>query len=239
MLLYIIRHGEPVYNPNGLTQMGQEQAEAIAKRLSLHGIDKIYASPLKRARMTAEPLAKLLNKEVIIEEFMCEEKAGESFCVKDEKGEDKWMFLIEKYRREMQSKRILDLGDKWYNHQVFNTPKCKSGYERILNESDRFLSELGYVHDRENGWYKATAPNDLRVAAFCHGGFGLSWLGILLNIPLPTVWTKMDISHSGMTVIEFKEDSQGICIPKMLMLSNDSHLYREGLPTKYNNEKFI
>ncbi|MBQ2890264.1 MAG: histidine phosphatase family protein, partial [Clostridia bacterium] len=110
MLLYIIRHGEPVYNPNGLTQMGQEQAEAIAKRLSLHGIDKIYASPLKRARMTAEPLAKLLNKEVIIEEFMCEEKAGESFCVKDEKGEDKWMFLIEKYRREMQSKRILDLG---------------------------------------------------------------------------------------------------------------------------------
>lgn len=44
----------------------------------------------------------------------------------------------------------------------------------------------------------------------------------------------MDISHSGMTVVEFKEDSEGVCIPKLLMLSNDSHLYREGLPTSYN-----
>ena len=35
------------------------------------------------------------------------------------------------------------------------------------------------------------------------------------------------------SVMQFEYD--GYCIPKILTLSLDSHLYREGLPTKYNN----
>jgi hypothetical protein len=36
-----------------------------------------------------------------------------------------------------------------------------------------------------------------------------------------------------MTVIHFNEKDEKI-IPKMLQLSNDSHLYKEGLSTLYN-----
>ena len=42
MLLYYIRHGDPIYNPDQLTPLGKRQAEAIGKRLAIHGIDKIY-----------------------------------------------------------------------------------------------------------------------------------------------------------------------------------------------------
>ena len=38
---------------------------------------------------------------------------------------------------------------------------------------------------------------------------------------------------SGMTVIEFKNEG-GYAYPKILMLSSDAHLYKEGLPTGYN-----
>ena len=34
--------------------------------------------------------------------------------------------------------------------------------------------------------------------------------------------------------LKFKEEN-GYAIPKVLTLSSDSHLYREGLPTKYHN----
>ena len=47
-----------------------------------------------------------------------------------------------------------------------------------------------------------------------------------------------DICHTGMTVIEFKEEN-GFAIPKLLTLSSDAHLYAEGLPTRYNNELYF
>ena len=49
MLLYIIRHGDPNYNPDSLTERGKLQAAALAKRLARYGVDRIYSSPLKRA----------------------------------------------------------------------------------------------------------------------------------------------------------------------------------------------
>ena len=53
MLLYYIRHGDPVYEPDSLTALGHRQAEAVAKRLALHGMDKIYCSSSNRAVLTA------------------------------------------------------------------------------------------------------------------------------------------------------------------------------------------
>ena len=55
MLFYYVRHGDPIYNPDSLTEFGHAQAEALAKRLSILGFDKIYASSSNRARQTAEP----------------------------------------------------------------------------------------------------------------------------------------------------------------------------------------
>ncbi|MBQ1206574.1 MAG: histidine phosphatase family protein, partial [Clostridia bacterium] len=55
MLLYVIRHGDPIYNPDSLTEKGKRQAEALARRLAVNGLDKIYSSPLVRAQQTAQP----------------------------------------------------------------------------------------------------------------------------------------------------------------------------------------
>ena len=78
-------------------------------------------------------------------------------------------------------------------------------------------------------------PNNERVALFAHQGFGFAFLSEVLGIPYPMFANHFDLSHSSMTVINFKEEN-GFATPKVLTLSSDSHLYREGLPTKYNNE---
>ena len=64
MLLFYVRHGDPIYSPDSLTPLGHEQAKALAKRLLPHGIDEIYSSPTKRAQLTATPIAELLKKEI-------------------------------------------------------------------------------------------------------------------------------------------------------------------------------
>ena len=50
MLFFYIRHGDPIYNPDMLTPLGQEQAHAVAKRLALFGIDRVFASSSNRAK---------------------------------------------------------------------------------------------------------------------------------------------------------------------------------------------
>ena len=47
-----------------------------------------------------------------------------------------------------------------------------------------------------------------------------------------------DMGHSGMTVVEFKNEN-GYAYPKILTFANDSHIYKEGLPTKYQNEIYF
>ena len=64
MIFYYVRHGDPIYDPDSLTPLGKRQAEAVAKRLSVYGLDEIYASTSNRAILTATPTAEILKKEI-------------------------------------------------------------------------------------------------------------------------------------------------------------------------------
>ena len=69
MLLYIIRHGEPYYEIDTLTERGKLQAEAVGKRMVDAKIDRIFSSPMGRAMETAEPACRLLGLEKHIEDW--------------------------------------------------------------------------------------------------------------------------------------------------------------------------
>ena len=70
--LYLIRHAESMGNIETdeefdkinppLTAHGKKQAEALGKRFEEQKPDVVYASPLLRARQTAEPL----NTEILL-----------------------------------------------------------------------------------------------------------------------------------------------------------------------------
>ena len=81
MLFYYIRHGDPIYDPNSLTVLGEKQAEALAKRLSVYGLDRIYSSPSNRAVQTAKPTCDLVKKEMELLDFADEKYAFQDFSV--------------------------------------------------------------------------------------------------------------------------------------------------------------
>lgn len=71
--IVLVRHGQTEWNrverfrgriDVELNEMGRRQAEAVADRLCRRRTDAIYASPLKRALQTAEPIAKACGLEV-------------------------------------------------------------------------------------------------------------------------------------------------------------------------------
>ena len=231
MLLFYVRHGDPIYNPDSLTPLGHRQAEAVARRLAQFGLDRIYASTSTRAIETARPTCELTKREMMTLDFCNERHAWDDFSAS--LGERRtWIFQHPEIRRLFVTEELLSLGERWYEHPTFSDGKAAAGVARIRRESDAFLASLGYEHIG-SGAYRAVAPTEERVALFAHHGFGMAFLSTLLDIPYPRVCMHFDICHSGMTVIYFGDEG-GISIPRVLTLSSDSHLWRDGLPTHYN-----
>lgn len=234
MLLFYIRHGDPIYDPDSLTPLGRRQAEAVSKRLALYGIDEIYASSSNRARETAQPTAELTKKPVQILDWCNESYVGQEFYTHNETGEWRWLFQDEICRKLFASQEVLSLGQTWYEHKVFSAPHIKKGVERVQRETYAFLKTLGYEHDEKESFYHAVAPNEKRIALFAHEGFGMAFLSTVLDIPYSVFSTRFGLTHSGMSVVRYAGEKE--VIPCLLQLSNDSHLYKEGLPTRYNGE---
>lgn len=234
MLLYYIRHGDPNYNPDSLTPFGHSQAEALSKRLAINGFDKIYTSTSARAFQTAEPTAKLLNKEIITLDWCNEKYVWEELTVKHSDRTKSWLYQDENYINLFNSNEVLKLGSNWLSHNEFLNTATETGIKRIKKESFNLLKELGYEHIENEGRYKIVRPNNERIALFAHQGFGLAFLSIILDIPYPLFCTHFDLSTSGVNIITFDNNKSGYTVAKMLQLSNDSHLYKENIDTTYN-----
>ncbi len=234
MILYYIRHGDPIYNPDSLTPLGKRQAEAIGKRLALYGIDKIYTSTSVRAYETAQPTAEMTKTAVTKIEHFNESYAWDYFTAATESGGRFWAAHIPKYRQMFVSDEVMSCGHKWYEHPCFADNTFKAGVEFFDPKIDEFMLELGYEHDRRSHSYKKVKESPKRVAVFAHEGFGGVFLSSVLDIPYPIFITRHSMSHTGMTVIEFN-DKDDIIIPTMLTYSADGHLYKEGLPTYHSN----
>jgi broad specificity phosphatase PhoE len=84
--LHLVRHGESEANrlhvisnralPHPLTELGRRQARDVAERFRDASIDRIYASPVPRARETAEILARALGAPLELADALREPDCG-------------------------------------------------------------------------------------------------------------------------------------------------------------------
>ncbi len=237
MLLYYIRHGEPLGVPDhSLTPLGREQAKALSKRLCLFGIDRVFASPTLRTMQTAQPICDLLGKEITPCDWADEGIVWNEFTVPHPKYEHTWVFFDPHYLEIFSSPEVRALGERWYEHPELAGLNFKAGVERVNAAVDEFFLSLGFRHDRENARYEVVGEhlNRDRVALFAHQGFGMSFFSSMLDIPYPMFCTHFDFSHSSMSVINFEPRGKYV-YPHVLQTANDSHLYREGIMTGYHN----
>ena len=237
MLLFYVRHGDPIYSPDSLTPLGHRQAESVAHRLSTFGLDEIYASTSVRAIQTATPTAELCKLPIAELDFANESHAWREFTVKDGEGLQ-WVCFCPWAKELMLSDECLALADRWYTHPAFAQSRIEEGVKRVDREADAFMESLGYRHDRTTRSYQPIAPTEKRIALFAHQGFGMAFLSSVLDIPYPYFATHFDMQHTGVTVIEWNNSHlmpNGRIVPRVLQLSSDAHLWRDGLPTAYQN----
>lgn len=225
MILYIIRHGQPNYEKDCLTDLGWQQAEAVGRRMAKSGINKIFASPMGRAQETATPASRLLGLTINTENWTHE--IGDERLTPFPDGKMKSVSLIQNtYFRENGN---LDIG---YNDACtcpgFRESGMRSKLAFLEENGNDFLERLGYKY--ENGVYRIITPNEDKVALFCHAAFSRAWLSILLHVPVHMMWSSFDYDMTGVTVVEFKNNENGVTAPQCLRFSDTSHLYAENVP---------
>ena len=211
MLLYIVRHGDPNYELDCLTERGWLQAEAVGKRMVDAKINKIFSSPMGRAKETADPACRMLGLEKHIEEWTHE--IGDERLTPFPDGKMKSISLVQNtYYRDNGN---IDLPyDRTYECDGISQSDMKTAMQYIEENGKKFLEKLGYRE--ENGIYRILNNNEERVALFCHAAFARAWLSVLLHIPLHIMWADFQYTHTGVTVLEFRNNENGITAPSCL-----------------------
>ena len=238
MILYYVRHGDPIYDPDSLTELGHKQAAALAKRFSLYGLDEVYSSPSRRAMQTAQPTCEALGLKMKICDWADEAKAAADVGIVDENGKWNWSFCDKDMAEKFNDPAVRALGCDWYKHEYFKGLPFEKGIQRIDAAVDGFLLSLGYEHDRKNQCYKKVGKSPDKVALFAHAGAGTMIMSSILDIPYPHFASRTSLGHTGVSVFGFGTGAwgdEGKIYPQLFQYSNDSHLYKEDLLTGYNN----
>lgn len=223
MRILIIRHGDPDYEHDTLTEKGHREAALLADRLSKEKIDYIYCSPLGRAKDTCAHVAKALGKEneVVIKEWLQEFGAPHTLP----SGEYKhifWDLLPEFWTKidKMYSK------DEWLNQDFYRNTLLLERYKNVTDGLDEVLKNHGYT--RDGRMYKTEQGNHDTLAFFCHFGLESVLLSHLCNISPIVLTHHFCATTSSLTTLYTEERKKGEALFRCVGFGDTGHLYAGG-----------
>lgn len=219
MRIVFVRHGEPDYEHDCLTETGRRQAAAAAERLRGEGITAIYSSPNGRALETAGFTARLLQLPVTQLDYMHEiswggpdiPENGHPWTLSD------WMIDREAFDFYHQD---------WRSHPYFAENAALRYYDKITAEIDAFLLKRGYLHEQNR--FLCQGGREETIALFSHGGSGACVLSHLLALPFPYVSSVMTYYFTSVTILNFPVREGQYVHPRLELFNDAAHIRTDG-----------
>jgi probable phosphoglycerate mutase len=226
MKIIIVRHGEPNYEIDGLTDRGVIEAELVSERLIKEKVSKIYCSPLGRARLTAMPTLKKLGMNAEILDWLQEFDSPVKLPYLDSPN-CPWDLLPE-YVEECDG---IYSPTRWLDVPHIKNSDVPEKYKWVTSELDALLARHGY--ERDGFGYKVTASNHDTIILFCHFGLTCVLLSHLMNSSPYSLWQHLCTAPTGVTVINTEERREGIAHFRAAAIGDISHLYTNGVEPSF------
>ncbi len=221
MKIYIIRHGDPDYSIDSLTEKGWREAEALSKRLVKLEIDDFYCSPLGRARDTSKPTLEKLGKEAEVLDWL-REFAGVIKSPFTDKNRIPWDLPPYLWGND---ERYYTL-DKWNDTELMKSGNVDKIYKETVDGIDNLLRRYGW--ERESMLYRG--GEDKTIALFCHFGMGITVLSYILGISPIVAQNNFFLAPTSVTTLVTETDSKGYSHFRATGVGDISHLYIENEP---------
>ena len=219
MRLILVRHAEPNYELDCLTELGHKQAKIAAQRLINEGIEEIYSSPMGRARQTAQAFSDASGiKKIEILDFMHEIRYGPENDLYNEEWSP-WAASD-----KMISKGQVLCTENWREIPVFIGNTATIDVDNVMKNADTLLEKWGYK--REGLYYRNIRSNDDQhtIALFSHGGSSTALLSRIFNIPFPYLCATLHIPHTGITILRFDRTPGKLAVPVIELACDGRHI---------------
>lgn len=236
MRLLFIRHGDPDYENDTLTEKGHKEAQLLAQYIKKFHIDEAYVSPLGRAKDTAAYALKELGIEGTTLDWLREfpgivdanvsedvRKAYETELEKDEatglyKTRIMWDMLPSYYGSHPE---LFDVNG-WRNSALLEGGDSVKVYDNVIANFDKFIANHGYV--RNGLTYNVEKSNEKTIAFFCHYGITSVLLSRLWNVSPFVPLQVTALAPTSITEVVTEERQKGIGIFRTLCAGDISHL---------------
>lgn len=227
MRIIFIRHGDPNYGKDALTEKGIREATLLSKRCAKwNDISEFYCSPYGRAKETASYSLKQMDREAVILPWLHEFDHVIDDPVTGRHGVP-WDFMPEYWTE------ISEMYDKedWKKTEIYRSnPALVPAYEEVCSSLDELLAAYGYR--RYHNYYQTDhteipTAQDATIVCFCHLGIILVMLSHLLGISPAVLLHSFYIAPTSVTILASEERMPGKAAFRVQVAGDTGHL-REG-----------
>ncbi len=240
MHLIFIRHGDPDYKNDSVTQKGKREIELLSERVKSWKVSKVYSSPFGRAQVTAQEVCKGLNcnYEVLdwIREFNYDLRD-----LKTGKRRIAWDWLPREYFKE---KKHFDVYS-WFKTKTMRTGNIEKYYNLVCSNFDKLLEDYDYTRIEKKLPVYNCFPHKTKEEALiddhlmaeqknidetnlvfvCHMGVMFAILSHLTGISPVQLWQGFFVAPSSVTIIGTQERIPGEVDFRIQTMGDISHLY--------------
>lgn len=233
MRILLIRHGDPDYANDTVTEKGKREAKLLASRLAGENIDKIYCSPLGRAQDTAIPTAKKVGLAIETLEWLREIHIHYDM-------EDKPVSPWDIYPHIWTENPFVESKENWAKYSLYEGSPVENAVRNTEAALDALLLSHGFRHTGRlfeilPGYEHSTET----IAIFCHMGLGNVILSHLAGIPTPLWWHTIFLPPTSVTTVYLEQHCPGkpIALAHFTGIGDVSHLYAGGEPVSASGLK--
>lgn len=227
MKILIIRHGDPNYEIDSLTETGWREAELLSERMSRYDIRDFYCSPLGRAQDTASLTLKKMGRTATTLDWLREFPVAIDDPYMN-KTHVTWDLMPNYYNNN----EILRNREHWHEQDVMKAANVKEEYDRVCAGLDSLLASYGY--NRCGAIYKTEKGNCDTIALFCHFGVTAVLLSHLFSCAPHIIWQNFISLPTSVTTLVTEEREKGYVSFRMNAFGDTSHLYVADQPPAFS-----
>jgi len=246
MRLIFIRHGDPDYAIDNLTEKGKREVALLTERIcKWKNITAFYSSPLGRAVATGAPALERLGRKAEIHDWL--QEFPTTHDTKDGQKAMTWDIQPD----------IFCSDDKFFNKDEW----CKNDYmgemipqryKAVTDGIDSILKQYGYIRNEKgiynvenpvpnHNWqdpiykYHLTAlkedyPEETTLVFFCHLGVMFAIIAHLVGVSPMQLWQGFYVAPTSITILNSEERNKGEAFFRVERLGDTNHLTNGGEP---------